>query len=236
MEVAGYAGPALGRDKVYAAFSDGTVQAYSLEDGSEQWPTVDLAAEAEQSTGGEAPRYLDVDTTPIVDRVASGAVIYVASYAGGVFSLDAENGTRVWANDRVTGVNELVLWQQPQHAPRDGKGPDIAARKLLLASSGVTGLWALDPTDGRTIWRRSLPEGGMTAPVPMEGALLVGTTRYGLFLFSPLDGGLIDGILTGSGFAMTPAAFGRRAFVMSNGGSLIGVYVQPPPGAMHAGG
>jgi outer membrane protein assembly factor BamB len=231
MEVAGYAGPALGRDKVYAAFSDGTVQAYSLEDGSEQWPTVDLAAEAEQSAGGDAPRYLDVDTTPIVDRHPSGMVVYVAGYAGGVFALDAENGTRVWSNDRATGVTELTLWEQPAHAPRRGKGPEVPARKLLLASSGVTGLWALDANDGRTVWHRNLPEGGMTAPVPVEGALLVGTTRYGLFLFSPLDGGVIDGILTGTSFAMTPAAFGRRAYVMTNGGSMLGIYVQPPPGA-----
>ena len=227
MEVAGYAGPALGRDKVYAAFSDGTVQGYSLEDGSEQWPTVDLAAEAEQ-VAGDAPRYLDVDTTPIVDRHASGTVVYVGSYAAGVFALDAENGTRVWANDRVTGTNDLVLWEQPTHPSRTGRGPDVPARKLLLASSGLSGLWALDPNDGRTVWHRNLPEGGMTAPVAIEGALLVGTTRYGMFLFSPLDGGMIDGLELGNGVAMTPAAFGRRAYVMSNGGALVGLSIEPP--------
>jgi outer membrane protein assembly factor BamB len=227
MEVAGYAGPALGRDKVYAAFSDGTVQAYSLEDGSEQWPTVDLAAEAEQSNG-DVPRYLDVDTTPVVDRHPNGTVVYVAGYAGGVFALDAENGTRVWVNDKALGVTNLMVWEQPAHPPRHGDGPEVQARKLLLASSGLTGLWALDPLDGKTVWRRNLPEGGMTVPVPMQGALLVGTTRYGLFLFSPLDGGVIDGIATGNGFAMAPAVFGRRAFVMSNGGTLISLSVDPP--------
>ncbi len=228
MEVAGYAGPALGRDKVYAAFSDGTVQAYSLEDGSEQWPTVDLAADAEQASGGDVPRYLDVDTTPLLDHHATGTVVYVASYAAGLFALDAENGTRVWVNDKPLGVAHLVLWEQPAHPPRDGDGPVVGANKLLLASSGLTGLWAIDPSDGHTVWRRNLPEGGMTAPVPIQGALLVGTTRYGLFLFSPLDGGLIDGIQTGNGFAMTPAAYGRRAFVVSNGGTLVGLSVEPP--------
>jgi len=107
----------------------------------------------------------------------------------------------------------------------------VPARRLLLGSSGLTGLWAIDPTDGHTVWRRNLPEGGMTAPVPIEGALLVGTTRYGLFLFSPLDGGMIDGIQTGNGFAMTPAAYGRRAFVLSNGGTLVGLSVEPPASA-----
>jgi outer membrane protein assembly factor BamB len=228
MEVAGYAGPTLGRDKIYAAFSDGTVQAYSLEDGSEQWPTVDLAAEAETAAGGDTPRYLDVDTTPVLDHHASGMVVYVASYAGGVHALDAENGTRVWLNEKAIGVTSLVIWEQPAHPPRSGEGPEVPARKLLLGSSGITGLWAFDPHDGHTVWRRNLPEGGMTTPVPIEGAILVGTTRYGLFLFSPLDGGTIDGIATGNGFAMTPAAYGRRAFVLSNGGMLLGLNVQPP--------
>lgn len=228
MEVAGYAGPALGRDKVYAAFSDGTVQAYSLDDGSEQWPTVDLAAEAEGTAGVDVPRYLDVDTTPVLDRNASGQVVYVAGYSGGVFALDAENGTRAWVNDKALGVTNLVLWEQPGHPARGGHGPDVPARKILLGSSGLSGLWGLDPNDGHTLWRRNLPEGGITAPVPIQGALLVGTTRYGLFLFSPLDGGVIDGISTGSGFAMTPAVYGRRAFVMTNGGSLLGVHIETP--------
>lgn len=228
MEIAGYAGPALGHGKVYAAFSDGVVQAYSQDDGAEQWTPVDLAAEAEQS-GGEIPRYLDVDTTPVLGHVASGDVVFVGSYAGGVFALDAEDGSRAWVNDKATGVTELILWTQPEHAPRSGKGPPAPAKQILLASSGLTGLWALDPNDGRTLWRRNLPSGGMSAPVPVSGALLVTTTRYGLFLFSPLDGAVIDGIDTGGGIVMTPAAYGTRAFVLTNGGTLLGLRVQPPP-------
>ncbi|HVK63278.1 MAG TPA: PQQ-binding-like beta-propeller repeat protein [Polyangium sp.] len=245
MESAGYAGPALGRDKVYTAYSDGVVLAYDLEDGSEQWPAVDLAAEAEQQTGGDTPRYLDVDTTPLVARITSGEVVFVGSYAGGVYALDAENGTRAWVNEKAVGVTELVLWEQPAHAPRTGplvnarglrsdepsstpKPPSVPGQRILFAASGITGLWALDPNDGRTLWRRNLPEGGITAPVPVAGALLVGTTRYGLFLFSPVTGGLIDGILPGGSFAMTPAAFGVRAFVVGNGGSFLSVLVTPP--------
>ncbi len=248
MEVAGYAGPALGRDKVYTAFSDGVVLAYDLEDGSEQWPAVDLAAEAEQQQGGDAPRYLDVDTTPLVGRITSGDVVFVGSYAAGVYALDAENGTRAWVNEKAVGVTELVLWEQPAHAPRTGplvnarglrsdelsyapKPPSVPAQRILFAASGLTGLWALDPNDGRTLWRRNLPEGGITAPVPVAGALLVGTTRYGLFLFSPVTGGLIDGILPGGSFAMTPAAFGVRAFVVSNGGAFLSVQIAPPTSA-----
>jgi hypothetical protein len=93
----------------------------------------------------------------------------------------------------------------------------------------VTGLWGLDPDDGHTLWRRNLPHGGISAPVPWEGALLVTSTRYGIFLFSPLDGAVIDGIDTGGGVAMTPATYGMRAYVMSNTGTLLGLHIQPPP-------
>lgn len=229
MEVSGYAGPALGRDKVYVAFSDGVVLAYDIEDGSEQWPLVDLAAEAEANGPGERTRYLDVDTTPVVARISSGDVVFVGSYGGGVFALDAENGTRAWVNEKATGVTELMLWEQPQHqAHRPQQLAPVEKQRILFASSGLTGLWALDPNDGRTLWRRNLPEGGITMPVGVAGALLVGTSRYGLFLFSPVNGGLIDGILPGASFAMTPAAHGTRAFVLDNGGSLLGISITPP--------
>ena len=91
-------------------------------------------------------------------------------------------------------MTQLVLWEQPAHEPRDGVGPPVPSRKLLLASSGTTGLWALATDDGREVWRRALPDGGVSAPVPIAGAVMVSTTRYGVFLFSPLDGGVIDGL------------------------------------------
>jgi outer membrane protein assembly factor BamB len=227
MSVAGYAGPTVVNGKVYAAYSDGHVMAYDAMEGTEIWNPVDLSAEAEQASGYQVPKYFDVDTTPVFDRISAGPVVYVASYSGGVFALDADTGARVWVNERALGVTELVLWTQPAHPPRDG-GPTVPARKVLLASSGTTGLWGLDVEEGIESWRKTLPEGGVSAPVPVSGAMLVSTTRYGLFLFSPLDGGIIDGVDMGTGFTMTPAAYGRRAYAMSNGGTLVQVQVAGP--------
>jgi outer membrane protein assembly factor BamB len=222
MEVAGYAGITLYRDKLYSGFSDGTVLAFDPRTGAERWQPVDLAAEVEATTG-EAPRYLDVDTTPVPDTLHAGPVVFVGSYSGGVFALDADTGTQIWSNPGVLGVSELVLWSQPE-----GDSPPTPARKLLLAASGTSGLWALDPENGAEVWRRSLPSGGVSAPVPFAGTLLVSTTRLGVFLLSPLGGELIDGIHMADGSAMTPAADGSRAFVLTNAGSLLALSVSPP--------
>jgi len=230
MEIAAHAGPAFDGEAVYMAYSDGHVAAYDATDGSERWAPVDLSAEAEQSLGS-APRYLDVDTTPIVDDLPNGRVIYVASYAGGVFALDAKSGSRVWMNDKAIGATELLLWKEPAHESREGAGlPRVPEKRILIVSSGVSGLWGLDPASGRKLWRVPLPEGGITRATPIAGALMVGTTQYGLFLMSPLDGRPIDGLDLGTGFAETPAAYGNRGFILSNAGTFLGITVDDPLG------
>ena len=226
MEVAGYSGPLVWRGMVYVGFSDGTVTAFDARSGGERWQPVDLSAEAEELLG-EVPQYLDVDTTPVPGYIDESPVVYVGSYEAGVFALDADSGNQVWSRAEVAGVTELVLWEQPAYRPRAG-GPVIAAKRLLLASTGTTGLWALDPATGDPVWHRSLPDGGVSAPVPIAGALLISTTLHGLFLVSPIDGLVIDGIHTGAGFSMAAAARGRRAFILSNSGQLVSLHVAAP--------
>ncbi len=220
MEVAGYAGVSVFRDKVYTGFSDGTVLAFDARTGRERWQPVDLSAEAEQ-TLGEVPAQLDVDTTPVPDHIDAGTVVFVGSYAGGVFALDAETGTQVWNNSGVFGVTELFLWSEPSHA-------DASAQRVLVAASGTSGLWGLDPETGKELWRQRVPHGGVSAPVPMQGALLISASQLGLFLLSPLGGELIDGIHIAEGVSMTPAVHGNRAFVMTNGGRFLGLHLRGP--------
>jgi outer membrane protein assembly factor BamB len=235
MEISGYSGPAYDRGIVFFAFSDGHVGAYDATDGTEKWSPVDLSAEAEQSQGGEALRYLDVDATPIPDDLGpQGRVVFVASYAGGVYALDEDRGAPVWKDEKAIGVTELTLWREPAHPAQPGSpdyvpgGPEVPGREMLLASSGASGLWALEPATGKTLWRIPIPEGGVSAPAPVAGALLVATTNYGAFLLSPRNGRPIDGFDLGSGFSQSPATYGTRGFVMSNGGTLVAVQVEVP--------
>jgi len=226
MEIAGYAGPTVYRDKVYTGFSDGTVLAFDARTGTERWQPVDLSAEAEQVLG-ELPAYLDVDTTPVPDEIAAGSVVYVANYAGGVFALDSETGTQVWQNSGVLGVSDLYLWSEPA-APAEPGQPAPEPRKILIASSGTTGLWGLDPDTGRELWRRAVPYGGVSEPAPILGALLVSATQLGVFLVWPLGGALIDGIHIGGGVTMSPAAYCNRALAVTNAGRLLALHIPSP--------
>ncbi|HYJ10367.1 MAG TPA: PQQ-binding-like beta-propeller repeat protein, partial [Polyangiaceae bacterium] len=175
---------------------------------------------------GQVPEQLDVDSTPIPDTLPSGSVVYVSNYAGGVFALDAETGTQVWSNPGVFGVTDVMMFEQPAHRRRDGR--DEPERRMLLASSGTTGLWGLDPETGAELWRRSLPATAVSHPVVVSGVLLIAASRLGVFLVNPLGGELIDGIHLADGSSQTPAAYGSRAYVMTNGGALLGLHVASP--------
>jgi outer membrane protein assembly factor BamB len=228
MSIAGHAGLLLQGERLYAAFSDGAVVAYDTRTGNERWQPVDLGADSERVLG-EPPKYLDVDTTPVPGVAQGVPVVYVASYEGGVYALDADTGVEIWAQHAARGASELLDWSEPAHRARDGQG-DVPARNLLIAATGTTGLWALDPETGAEVWRQTVPRGGVSAPVAIAGALLISTSQLGVFLVSPLDGHVMDGVHMVNGAAMTPAALGRRAFLLSNGGRLLSLTVTPPPG------
>ncbi|MBX3181515.1 MAG: PQQ-binding-like beta-propeller repeat protein [Polyangiaceae bacterium] len=226
MEVVGHSGPVVSRGMVYFAYSDGNVIAYDAKTGAERWQPVDLSAEAEQLIG-DVPQYLDVDTTPLAVELTEGHAVIVGSYEGGVYALDADTGNQIWSNPAIAGVTDVTWWSEPSRPDPQG-GPMIPAKRLVIASTGISGLWALNPDTGERVWQRELPADAVSRPVPLLGALLFSTSQTGLFLVSPLDGGVIDGIHTGAGFAMPPAGYGTRAFVLSNEGYLLALHIAAP--------
>ncbi len=224
MEVAGHSGPVLHNGFVYMGFSDGTATAFDAVTGDERWQPVDLAAEAEEAIG-DVPKYLDVDTTPEIVQTAAGEVAIFGSYVGGVYALDSKVGTLMWSNPAVRGVSDVTYWEQPAQT---ADGIQRPKRRLLLVSTGTTGLWALDPEDGSEIWRRTLPAGGVSRPVPAAGAILINASQLGTYLLSPVDGSLIDGLHFDAGAWSTPAAFGGRAYTLTNGGTFLALRINVP--------
>jgi outer membrane protein assembly factor BamB len=236
MQVSGHSGVLVWGNRIYVGFSDGMVVAFDATSGAERWQPVDLAAEAEQ-TLGTAPEHFDVDTTPVADNLDGNPVVYVASAQGGVYALDAESGTQVWHNPAVVGSTQLLLWNESprrDHGPQEAEDSEsdgvraVRTRKLLIAATGTSGLWALEPNDGSVVWRSRLPDGGVAGPVPVAGALLVSASQLGLYLVSPLNGKVIDGIHVVEGVAALPRAHGNHAFVVTNSGDLIALHVAAP--------
>ncbi len=225
MEVAGHSGLLVRGGRVFVAFSTGVVTAFDAASGREAWDPVDLSAEAEQVLG-QVPKYLDVDTTPDFAVISGVPSIIVGGYEAGVVALRADNGNQIWSNAAVLGVTDVSVWRQPAHA--DARGRVYAKRSLVVASSGTTGLWALELSTGTEVWRRDLPDGGTSAPAYISGAMLVSTTQHGLFLVNPVDGAIIDGIHTQAGFSMPAATQGQRAFILSDSGQFVALSVPKP--------
>ncbi len=222
LEIEGHAGVAVSGDRVYTGFSTGLVAAYDLETGADKWPAVDLAAAASSATE-EQQQFFDVDTTPLV----KGDHVFVANVTTGVFALDATGGGQQWRRPEATGVSWLSYWSEPAHVDAR-KGTEVAAHELVLAGSGTSGIWALDPKTGAVKWRKPAPLGAVSYPVTIAGALMVTTSRAGLYLLEPEQGDVLDGIESGNGFGGGAAAYENRAFVLTNGGVLLGIEVVPP--------
>lgn len=226
MEILGHSGVLVWQDRVFAGFSDGIVMSFDRMTGAERWQPVDLTAEVSQGLDGMAT-YLDVDTTPILGSIDGIPTIYVASITGGVFALEAQTGAEIWSNSSVVGTNQLARIAEPAHPAMDA-GPEVPAREVLIAASGTTGLCGLDPSSGAVLWKSALPVGGYTSITPMQGVLLASASQLGVFLLSPLDGRLIDGIGVVDGVAAEAGVHGNRAFVLTNGGRLLALHVASP--------
>lgn len=233
MQLSGHSGLLAQGNRVYVGFSDGVVVAFDATSGAERWPPVDLAAEGESAPGGSSEHF-DVDTTPVMDTIDGNPAVFVASAQGGLFALDAEGGTQIWQNAAVIGATQLLIWDEPGNRAATkpavkAEAPEAArSRKLLIVATGVSGLWAIEPSDGSVVWRARLPDGGVQGPVPIAGALLVSASQLGLYLVSPLNGRVMDGLHITEGISALPAVYRNHAFVLTNTGDFLGLHVAAP--------
>lgn len=86
--------PTVREGTAWVGFSDGTLVALDLADGSVKW-------EKALATGGQ---FVDVDTAPVLD---SAGRLYAASYTGGLYALEAETGEVLWSTV-AQGITSLV--------------------------------------------------------------------------------------------------------------------------------
>lgn len=187
----GYSGPRLRGGQVLAGFADGYFVSLAAQSGEVTWAK-SLAAASDQ--------FVDVDTTPALND----DLAYVSSYSGGLYALDARDGTVRWR----LGI--------------EGVGDVTAAGGQLYFVAPRYGLHAAHP-DGHVLWRQGLSEAGdLTHPMVVGDYLIFSGSRGGLFVVDRGSGELLEIFNPGQGIC-APATWDpatHRLYVLSNSGSL----------------
>ena len=146
---------------------------------------------------GGVTQFIDVDTSPVLDE--SGHV-YAASYAGGLYALDAETGDVVW-NSVAQGITSLLLHGN------------------VLVATGDDRLDAYLADSGKLLWSQTLEERAGLEPVLVKGMLLVPAQRSLLFV-DPRTGQSRLAWNPGEGISAPPRVVGGKVYVLSNNGYL----------------
>ena len=195
--VAEHAGLVMAGRRVLTGFTDGFVVALDASDGSVLW---------ERDTTSDLPetdtlRFTDVDTTPVV----IGDVVYAASFAGGLYSLELGSGTVRWLRSELTGV----------------VGITEAPGGLLILSSGDLGVVAIRAADGEQVWRTPVTRGSPTVARVVDDMVMLGESEGGLVTLALADGAELGRIENGHGFAAPVELAAGLGAVVSNAGGLF---------------
>ncbi len=159
--------------------------------------------------------------------------MFAASFAGGVYALDQERGAPVWKNEKATGVTELTLWKERAHAPRKGSadyvrgGPPSPARELLARVERHDRPLGARPGERQDALAHPAPRGRRDGAGRLSGALLDGHDEVRRVpAFAASTAGPSTGSTSGSGFSQAPAAYGSRAYLLTNEGTLVGIQIE----------
>jgi outer membrane protein assembly factor BamB len=187
LTIRGGVGVALDGERLFAGFSDGVLVALGAADGRLLW---------EARLAGALARFPDVNATPL----PRDGRVYAASFATGVFALDAETGREIWRAD-APGATGLLL---------DG---DL----LFVAGAGTAR--ALRALDGAVAWTVNTGDVATGLPVIANGKVAFPSSA-GLFFADRSTGRPLRTLQPGSGFSTTPAVRGATLWALTNLGTL----------------
>lgn len=209
IRITGHAGLLLHAGAVIGAFNDGVVAAVRASDGAVLWE-IDTSVDLPTTAAG-VPRMRDVDTTPVL----VGQTFVVASFAAGVYVLDARNGTVLTRDETWTGVTSILPLQ-------DGD--------LVLASAS-RGVARVHGDDNTVIWERNDVRGAPAALgyVPEIDAVVISETAGSLRFVEATTGFEVGRVESGYGFGAGIAVAEGLISALSNAASLYLLETRPLP-------
>lgn len=203
--VRGEAPPTLDhrRQVAYLGYGDGSLTAVDLAAGRTRWVA---------NLGKQGDLFADVDAAPLL--TADGKLLLAASYNGGLYGLDPDNGKVLFRNERALQIVGLTRVR--------------GQSDVVVATSGTKEALGLDPASGTIRWRFRLKNGVPTSPRDLgEGRVLIGVSSGPLVVLEADSGRPVYSVNPGSGILSTPAVRGREIVVFTAGGRLIAFRHRP---------
>jgi outer membrane protein assembly factor BamB len=197
LKIGGHAGLLLRDQRLITGFSDGSVAALSPGDGHSLWvvdTTLDFADPGQVEQG-----FVDVDTTPVqIDDT-----VYVASFLGGLYGLDAGDGVPHVRRSDWTAITSLA-----------------AEDRALIVASADHGVMCVEAGTLALRWvRKTKPY--VASNVRVERDFVYMTESRGALLALALADGREQGRLqTEHGFLASPSLEDGRGFILGNAGIL----------------
>lgn len=196
----GTSNPLILNDRVLAGFSDGKLVSLARDTGKLQWTT----AVAVPRGRTDIERLVDIDGL----FAANDDTVYVTSYQGNLASIAVATGETQWTRE-ISSYTGLVIGES-----------------VIYLSDADGLIWALDISNGGTLWRQDGLKGREpSVPVLLNNALAVGDYQGYVHWLALDDGRFIARRSLGSvsakrSVSTAPQVVAQRIYVRDNLGTL----------------
>jgi outer membrane protein assembly factor BamB len=137
-----------------------------------------------------------------------GGVLYAVNNSGFAFALDAKTGKKLWEH-RIGELN--------------ASSPTYYKHRLYIVNLVPGHIVKLDASNGKVIWKKSLPGRAESSPVVKGSSVYFGCEDGKLYSVSTVNGNIRWATQLSGPIKAAPAYYGGRLFVGDYGGSMNAV-------------
>ncbi len=196
LSVRGNSSPIIKQSYIFNGLDNGRLVTLDLLDGH---VIFDIAV-ATASGRSELDRLVDIDGHAEIKN----GILYMSGYQSRIVAIDIRRGQLTWSRklSSYSGVSY--------------------SKSGLFASDDEDFVWALDSTNGATLWKQDkLKARHITRPIYIKKSIVVADYEAYLHFMSPFDGAFQARVETdGSGIIVPPIEHDGRLYVITRNGEL----------------